>query len=188
MNKISILHIAEDTTVDGPGLRTSIYAAGCPHHCAGCHNPQSWNFRNGSLWTMDALMAKIKQSEFANVTFTGGDPLLQPAGFTELARRIRRETGKTIWCYTGYTGEEVMASDALSQILPYIDVLVDGPYLEAFRDESLLFRGSRNQRLIEVAPSLAAKQFIPWKHDTGARNFIASENTDGNRNGRFAED
>lgn len=150
MNRLSILHIIEDTTVDGPGFRTAIYAAGCRHHCAGCHNPQSWNIRNGSLWTVDALLKKIKQSEFANVTFTGGDPLLQAAGFTELARRICLETNKTIWCYTGYTYEEVTASATLSQILPYIDVLVDGPYMEALRDESLRFRGSSNQRLVEV--------------------------------------
>ncbi|KAA6300044.1 MAG: Anaerobic ribonucleoside-triphosphate reductase-activating protein [Candidatus Ordinivivax streblomastigis] len=153
-NILSILDIAEDTTVDGPGFRTSIYAAGCPHRCPGCHNPQSWVLENGSLWTIDAIMEKIKQAECSNVTFSGGDPLMQAPAFTELAKRIRTETNKTIWCYTGYLYEDVLASPELSQILPYIDILVDGLYIENFRDESLHFKGSSNQRIINVSASL----------------------------------
>jgi anaerobic ribonucleoside-triphosphate reductase activating protein len=149
-NLLFLLNIVEDTTVDGPGFRTAIYASGCPRRCPGCHNPQSWAMENGALWTIDAIMEKIKQSEFSNVTFSGGDPLMQVAGFTELAKRIRRETNKTIWCYTGYLYEEVLASPELSQILPYLDVLVDGPYMEKLRDESLRFRGSSNQRMIDL--------------------------------------
>jgi anaerobic ribonucleoside-triphosphate reductase activating protein len=150
MNDISILDIVEDTTVDGPGFRTSIYAAGCPRRCLGCHNPQSWAIENGSLWTLEAIMGKIKQSEFSNVTFSGGDPLMQVDAFTALAKRIRMETNKTIWCYTGYLYEEILKSPRLAQILPFIDVLVDGPYMENLRDESLRFRGSSNQRMINI--------------------------------------
>lgn len=135
---------------DGPGFRTSIYCAGCAHHCPGCHNPQSWDFKGGYEVTIDELLEVIKADEFANVTFSGGDPLYQVEAFTELACRIKTETDKTIWCYTGFTYEEIQADPRLSQILPYLDVLVDGPYVEALRDTNLRFRGSSNQRIIEL--------------------------------------
>ena len=88
--QLYILDIIEDTTVDGPGLRTTIYAAGCPHHCPGCHNPQSWNQANGHLMDTDDILRRILDDPFADVTFSGGDPLMQPEGFGELARGIRR--------------------------------------------------------------------------------------------------
>lgn len=135
---------------DGPGFRTSIYCAGCAHHCPGCHNPQSWDFKGGYEVTIEELLDIIKADEFANVTFSGGDPLYQVEAFTELARRIKTETDKTIWCYTGFTYEEIQADPRLSQILPYLDVLVDGPYVETLRDTNLRFRGSSNQRIIEL--------------------------------------
>ena len=135
---------------DGPGFRTSIYCAGCAHHCPGCHNPQSWDFKGGYEVTIEELLDIIKADEFANVTFSGGDPLYQVEAFTELARRIKTETDKTIWCYTGFTYEEIQADPRLSQILPYLDVLVDGPYIEDLRDTNLRFRGSSNQRIIEL--------------------------------------
>ena len=148
--KIRILDILEETMADGPGFRTSIYCAGCAHHCPGCHNPQSWDFKGGYEVTIEELLDIIKADEFANVTFSGGDPLYQVEAFTELARRIKTETDKTIWCYTGFTYEEIQADPRLSQILPYLDVLVDGPYIEALRDTNLRFRGSSNQRIIEL--------------------------------------
>jgi anaerobic ribonucleoside-triphosphate reductase activating protein len=114
---------------------------------------------------VDAVMEKIKQSEFANVTFSGGDPLMQTEAFTGLARRIRTETRKTIWCYTGYLFEDILKSPQLSQILPLIDVLVDGPYKECLRDESLRFVGSANQRLIDIPASLVSRQLVLWKNE-----------------------
>ncbi len=146
--KIRILDILEETMADGPGFRTSIYCAGCAHHCPGCHNPQSWDFAGGHEMSVDELMSIIKADEFSNVTFSGGDPLYQVEAFTELARRIKSETAKTIWCYTGFTYEEIASDARLSQILPYIDVLVDGPFIEALRDSELHFRGSSNQRIL----------------------------------------
>jgi anaerobic ribonucleoside-triphosphate reductase activating protein len=154
MNNLSILDIVHGTTVDGPGFRTAIYSAGCGHQCVGCHNPQSWNINNGSLYSIDNLLNIIKEDEFYNVTFSGGDPFAQVEGFTELARQIKLQTNKTIWCYTGYLFEQIVKSPRLSIILPYIDVLVDGRYMEALRDEDLQFRGSVNQRIINVARSL----------------------------------
>lgn len=145
-----VLDIIEETMVDGVGLRTSIYFSGCSRFCKGCHNPQSWNLHNGRQMTIDELLGVIKADEFANVTFSGGDPLYQCEGVTELAKRIKEETDKTIWCYTGFTYEEILANDYLKQILPYIDVLVDGPYVDELRSTDLPFRGSENQRIIEL--------------------------------------
>ena len=133
---------------DGPGLRTSIYCAGCMHHCPGCHNPQSWDMSGGKEMSIDDIMEVIRSDEFSNVSFSGGDPFYQVEGFTELARRIKAETSKTIWCWTGFLYEDIQADPYLSQLLPYIDVLVDGPFIEAMKDKDLLFRGSSNQRII----------------------------------------
>lgn len=146
--KIRILDIIEETMADGPGLRTSIYCAGCLHHCPGCHNPQSWAMDGGHEVEVETLLELIKADEFSNVTFSGGDPFYQVEAFTELARRIKEETGKTIWCYTGFTYEEILADSRLSMMLPYLDVLVDGPFIQKLRDTELLFRGSSNQRII----------------------------------------
>ena len=148
--KIRVLDIAYETMADGPGLRTSIYCAGCGHHCPGCHNPQSWDFHGGKEMTVQELLDIIKEDEFANVTFSGGDPLYQVEAFTELARRIKEETNKTIWCYTGFKYEDIQADQRLNQILPYLDVLVDGPFIMELRTTELPFRGSSNQRIIHL--------------------------------------
>ena len=150
--KITIMDVVEQTMADGPGLRTAIYCAGCEHHCPGCHNPQSWNRANGHDVTVDELLEIIKADEFSNVTFSGGDPFYQVEAFTELARRIKSETNKTIWCWTGFTIEEIRADEHLAQLLPYLDVLVDGPFILEQRDTQLLFRGSPNQRIIYLTP------------------------------------
>ena len=151
-DRICIMEVVEQTMADGPGLRTSIYCAGCHHHCPGCHNPQSWDMANGHWVSVDELMEVIKADEFSNVSFSGGDPFYQVEAFTALARRIKEETSKTIWCWTGFTIEEIRASGKLSQLLPYLDVLVDGPFLIEQRDTQLLFRGSPNQRIIHLTP------------------------------------
>lgn len=151
-DSICIMEVIEQTMADGPGLRTSIYCAGCHHHCNGCHNPQSWDMANGHWVSVQDLLDIIKADEFSNVSFSGGDPFYQVEAFTELARRIKAETHKTIWCWTGFTIEEIRASERLSMLLPYIDVLVDGPFILEQRDTQLLFRGSPNQRIIYLTP------------------------------------
>lgn len=146
------MDIALQTMADGPGLRTSIYCAGCLHHCPGCHNPQSWDMANGKWMTLDEIMEIIRKDEFSNVSFSGGDPFYQVEAFTNLAKRIKQETGKNIWCWTGFTLEEIQADEHLAQLLPYIDTLVDGPFILEQRDTTLLFRGSPNQRIIHLTP------------------------------------
>ena len=162
---ISILSIVHDTMVDGPGFRTSIYCAGCHHECPGCHNPQSWNPGGGHPMTTDEVMKIIVADPYANVTFSGGDPLYQAEGFTELARAIRSQTQKTIWCYTGFTFEAIVKIPRYRQLLDEIDVLVDGPFVKSLRDEDLLFRGSSNQRLVDVPASLAKGEVVEFHPD-----------------------
>ena len=159
------LDIIEDTMVDGPGFRTSIYCAGCHHECPGCHNPQSWNPGGGHPMTTDEVMKIIVADPYANVTFSGGDPLYQAEGFTELARAIRSQTQKTIWCYTGFTFEAIVKIPRYRQLLDEIDVLVDGPFVKSLRDEDLLFRGSSNQRLVDVPASLAKGEVVEFHPD-----------------------
>ena len=166
--ELYIMEVMEQTMADGPGLRTSIYCAGCPCHCPGCHNPQSWDFGNGHKMSVDDLLQVIKDDDISNVSFSGGDPFYQVEGFTELARRIKAETNKTIWCWTGFTYEEILADSKLSMMLPYLDVLVDGPYVESLRDPQLHFRGSSNQRIIHLTPEVEDKtpgtvEIIPFK-------------------------
>jgi anaerobic ribonucleoside-triphosphate reductase activating protein len=158
--ELKYLSIAEGTSVDGPGLRTSIYFAGCRHHCEGCHNPQSWDINNGKPVTIDELLAVIRYNEFP-VTFTGGDPFFQAEGVAELARQIKHEFGYNIWCYTGYLWEEVIQHPEFMPLLQSIDVLVDGRFVLAQRDISLLFRGSKNQRIINVQQSLKTGTIVP---------------------------
>ena len=110
------------------------------------------------------LMRIIMADPFANVTFSGGDPMYQAAGFAELARAIHEQSNKDIWCYTGFTFESLIHEDQ-RELLEQLDVLVDGPFIEKLRDPDLLFRGSSNQRLIDVPASLYAGQTILWKAD-----------------------
>ena len=162
---ISVLDIVEDTMLDGPGFRTSIYCAGCRHACPGCHNPQSWDFSGGHPMSTEQIMRIIEADPYANVTFSGGDPMYQPEGFTELARAIRQRTSKDIWCFTGFTFETLINNPRHRQLLELIDVLVDGPFIKSLRDESLLFRGSSNQRLIDVPASLKAGKVVLFEPD-----------------------
>lgn len=158
-----IMNIIEDTTVDGPGLRTAIYAAGCSHACPGCHNPTSWDIHNGRPMEIEEIVRRILDDPFADVTFSGGDPFYQVEGFTRLAQAIKTNSRKSIWCYTGYSFEQIMQRPKLACLLPYIDVLVDGRFVRELRDESLRFRGSSNQRLINVPTSLKLGRVIGWE-------------------------
>ena len=151
MNYISII---PETSVDGEGLRTSIYVTGCKHHCKGCHNPQTWDFKAGRPLTEEVISAVIdhvKKNPLLNgVTFSGGDPL-EEENAKDLVHFLKmiKDENINIWCYTGFTYEEILENEKLSVLLPYLDALVDGPYIESQRDLSLRFRGSKNQRIIE---------------------------------------
>ena len=160
---LRVLSNIEDTTVDGPGFRTCIYCAGCTHACEGCHNPQSWNRGGGEEMNITRIMQVIKADPFANVTFSGGDPMLQAEAFTALAKEIKRQTKKDIWCYTGFTFEALLKDEGRRALLEQLDVLVDGPFVRSLRDVGLRFRGSSNQRLIDVQTSLAKGKVSLWQ-------------------------
>lgn len=159
INNIRILDIKYGTSVDGIGLRTSLYCAGCENQCPGCHNPQSWDDLGGEEMSVEELFRLIVDADM-NVTFTGGDPMFHPEGFTKLARLIKTHTNKNIWCYTGYRFEDILLHPSRKALLGLCDVLVDGPFILSEKDLTLTFRGSRNQRIIDVQASLSAQKVI----------------------------
>lgn len=159
-NKLRVLDIVRGTTVDGPGFRTSIYVAGCRHCCQGCHNPESWDFNAGNEMTFKEIMDVVREEDF-DVTFSGGDPMYHPVEIMELSRMIH-DSGHSVWLYTGFTWEELVKSEEFLMVLQEIDVIVEGPYVESLRDTDLLFRGSSNQRIVDVRKSLASGNPQEW--------------------------
>lgn len=145
---IRVMDIIEGTSVDGPGLRTSVYLAGCAHRCPGCHNPQTWDFAAGRDMTVAEILEVVRRADF-DLTLTGGDPMYQARALLPLVRAVK-EDGYDIWCYTGFTLEELDGVDGAAELLPYIDTLVDGPFVEALKNTDLIFRGSSNQRIIDL--------------------------------------
>ena len=165
--KVRIAGLEEESYVDGEGIRYAIFVQGCPHHCEGCHNPQTFDFDGGRLIEIDELLDRIKGNALlSGVTLTGGEPLCQLRSLTELARAVQG-MGLTVWCYTGFTFEELIdgveryfSADEVREFLRHVDVLVDGPFVERQRDLSLAFRGSGNQRLIDVPKTLAEHEIV----------------------------
>lgn len=164
-DELSVLRIVEDTVVDGPGIRTAVYCAGCRHRCPGCHNPQSWDFAAGTVLPVKEVVQRILAAGHTGVTFSGGDPMYQAEGFAQLARALKVEEIRDIWCYTGFLFEQAVASPAMKKLLSYVDVLVDGPFLESRKNPELLFRGSDNQRLIDVPRSLRQGETVLFRYD-----------------------
>ena len=146
---IHVSGIVDGTGVDGPGFRTSIYFSGCRHACPGCHNPHTWDFGAGTEMTLGEILYRIDSNDM-DVTFSGGDPMYSAGRLLPLARAVR-ERGRSLWIYTGFTWEELreLGGEAM-ELAALADVLVDGRFVAALRDTGLLFRGSSNQRIIDL--------------------------------------
>ena len=158
---LNLADIITDSIVDGPGIRTTIFSQGCPHHCPGCHNPSTWPFEGGTQ-IVEADILQIVQSNplCKGVTFSGGEPFAQAEGFGILAGLLK-ENGYEVASYSGYTFEQLLdGTVAQKQLLEKIDILIDGPFLLAERSLDLSFRGSRNQRIIDVPASLKAGEVV----------------------------
>ncbi len=153
-SNLRISGIVAESIVDGPGFRYVIFTQGCPHHCPGCHNPQTHSFEGGYDADIPAMLEEIRQDPLLDgVTFSGGEPFCQPEALLPIAKAVK-EMGKTIFIYSGYTLEQLLdlSKDrpAILELLRLSDTLVDGPYVESLRDLDLEFRGSSNQRLIDL--------------------------------------
>lgn len=157
--KLRIAGVTKESVVDGPGIRLVIFAQGCPHRCSGCHNPETHVSDGGIETTVTELAKMIKQVKLIRgVTFSGGEPLMQPQAFARLAEIIKA-AGYDLVVYSGYKFEEIMEMAAvnkyISTLIKHTDILVDGPYIAELRDLRLAFRGSVNQRLIDVPKSIS---------------------------------
>lgn len=147
-----------DSIVDGEGIRTVIWTQGCIHNCKGCHNPDTHSFDEGILVDIDDIKEELNTLEGqTGITFSGGDPMCQPSECLEIAKYAKK-IGLNVWCYTGYTYERLLELSKKNKVykdfLKYIDVLIDGPFILSQKSFDVKFRGSRNQRIIDVVKSL----------------------------------
>ncbi len=151
---LRISGVEPESIVDGPGFRYVIFTQGCPHHCPGCHNPQTHDFAGGKVADIPAILAEIQSDPLLQgVTFSGGEPFCQPAPLCAIARAVKG-MGKDLVVYSGYTLEQLLEwgkeDPAVLELLRLCDTLIDGPYIQAQRDLTLRYRGSANQRVIDL--------------------------------------
>ena len=166
---IRVAGITRDSIVDGPGLRLAVFVQGCPHDCPGCHNPETHRFDGGRLVDTSEIIAMMDNNPLlSGITLTGGEPFCQPEACVELAEAAQAR-GLNVWVYTGYLYGDIARrfSPIQKRFLRSIDVLVDGPYIEDLRSLDIRFRGSRNQRLIDVRKSLSENRTIEWSEKDG---------------------
>jgi anaerobic ribonucleoside-triphosphate reductase activating protein len=157
-------YLQSDSIVDGEGIRTVIWTQGCPHHCLGCHNPETQDFKGGALVEIDEVKKLIDELVGQDgITFSGGDPFFQPGPCSILAEYIKSK-GMNVWCYTGWTYEELINiskdKKEVMDFLKQIDVLVDGRFVLEKKSYNCIFRGSTNQRIIDVPQSLKKKKVV----------------------------
>lgn len=162
--KLRVAGIVKESVVDGPGFRYVIFAQGCEHSCKGCHNPDTHSLAGGYIVNTISIIEDIKQSKYIDgVTFSGGEPFLQADAFIHVAEKLKKRNTNIV-CYTGFTYEELLESKDESRIklLGLTDILIDGPYMEELKDLGLSFRGSKNQRIIDVKSSLREQKVVLW--------------------------
>ncbi|WP_027634844.1 anaerobic ribonucleoside-triphosphate reductase activating protein [Clostridium butyricum] len=153
---------------NGPGLRLSLFTSGCTHHCKGCFQPETWNFKNGEPFTLETQKYIIEKSEnkyIAGLSLLGGDPLDNVDGILPLLQEYRKTFAatKSIWLWTGYLFEEILKDDFKSEVLPFIDVIIDGKFEENLKDITLKYKGSTNQRVIDVKKSVETHAVVLYE-------------------------
>lgn len=156
---IRIAGVVSDSITDGPGIRYTLFVQGCPHHCPGCQNPQTHDFSGGRDAEEEEIIADINKNPLlSGLTLSGGEPMCQARALARLVERVRRECPKIkeVACYTGFTWEELAQgkADGAQELLKQLDTLVDGRFIQAQRSWDLKFKGSKNQRVIDVKKSL----------------------------------
>lgn len=172
-----IANTVSDSIVDGPGLRFTVFTQGCRHGCPGCHNPETHPFDGGREVSVEELVEKMSSDPLiSGLTLSGGDPMEQAAECAALAR-LAKGRGLNVWVYTGYTYEALIKQadpDRLA-LLEAADVLVDGPFLLAQKSYDALFRGSRNQRLIDLNATRRSGCVTLWRQEDGLSHFTRPE-------------
>ena len=159
---------------NGPGVRISVFVSGCTHHCKNCFNPETWDFNYGSLFTsgtINTILEDMSPNFIRGLTILGGEPIehTNQFGLLPLVRAVKEKyPHKSIWCYTGYLFDENILKDMVpkwpetTELLSYIDVLVDGPFIEERKNPNVKFRGSDNQRIIRVKDSMKSGKIVLW--------------------------
>ncbi len=165
-DSLRLAGIVRESIVDGPGIRFAVFCQGCPHHCEECHNPETHDFDGGTVCSIEKLLAEIdKDPLLAGVTFSGGEPFCQPEAFASLARKVK-ERNLSVVSFSGYTLEQLqelsVRKPAVGELLALTDILIDGPYQKEKRDLTLAFRGSSNQRVIDMNKTRAGGQVVIW--------------------------
>ncbi|WP_214805006.1 MULTISPECIES: anaerobic ribonucleoside-triphosphate reductase activating protein [unclassified Exiguobacterium] len=145
---VRLLSIVADSVVDGPGLRTVIFFAGCPHRCRGCHNPSSWSLAAGATYSTPDVIKRVEEIESKRITLSGGEPFAQIEALEQLVLVLRPDY--EIYLFTGYRIEDLVKDERACRILRQVDCLIDGPYMEQLHDTSLAIRGSTNQRILSA--------------------------------------
>lgn len=160
-----------DSIVDGPGIRVVVWTQGCVHACKNCHNPHTWDLQGGNAYRLDELVKEIEEAQLqTGITFSGGEPFLQAEKLRPLAIAAKRK-GYSIWAYTGFLYEDLIKDEQKKNLLIYIDVLVDGKFKEELKDYRIVFKGSKNQRIIDVQASLQANKVIISSYDERNENI-----------------
>ena len=163
--QLRVLNVYSETVSDGFGIRFAVYFSGCSHHCRGCHNPQSWNPQEGEALDevlQERILSELESNPILDgITFSGGDPMFNPQEFLKFLKLVKSRTGLNVWCYTGYTYEELIADPERKPILKYIDVLVDGKFMMSKKDPRLYFRGSSNQHILYLKNGKVLREAKP---------------------------
>ncbi|MDU2503699.1 MAG: anaerobic ribonucleoside-triphosphate reductase activating protein [Peptoniphilus harei] len=160
---MNFAQIRKYDVANGPGIRTTIFVTGCTHKCPNCFNEEYQDFNFGNPWTRketDEVIEDLKLDEVKGLTVLGGEPFQNEVDLLQVLRDIKKEVQKGIWIFSGYTYEEILKDQDKKKLLEECDVLVDGRFVEALKDLSLRFRGSSNQRIIDIKKSLEANEVV----------------------------